>query len=241
MKRGAELQKVDLVQDGAITMVRVGGREIAITSVARWKLYRWGILHRLAALARHYGAEELLSNAEGATVLDIGANVGEFSMFATSRGCIAHAIEPDPLNFQALSINSGRAGFAAYRHALWNEDTEMTFYSSVAGADSSLIKPDHVGAVMKVQAVTLDHFTATQGIDDIFFIKADAEGGEPEVLEGGAETLRRTRYIAIDCGPERMGRPTVEECRAILTDYGFKVRLLPSPRMILFGENGSRR
>jgi hypothetical protein len=88
-----------------------------------------------------------------------------------------------------------------------------------------------------LRTLTLDGLAATLGIGEVAFVKADAEGAEPEVLTGATETLGRTRYIAIDCGPERKGERTFDACSAILAGLGFSTRAIDSAGNMLFGEN----
>jgi len=49
----------------------------------------------------------------------------------------------------------------------------------------------------------------------------DAEGHEPEVLEGGRKTLERIDFVTIDGGLERSGNFTSSEVAKILHETGF--------------------
>jgi Methyltransferase FkbM domain len=46
--------------------------------------------------------------------------------------------------------------------------------------------------------VTLDGYARENGIGAVAFLKLDTEGMELEVLEGGRQTLQRTREIAME-------------------------------------------
>lgn len=219
-------------------VITAGDHALTLVSASRWRYYKKGVPARLDSLCRQYGYENLIQESRGKVVIDIGGNIGEFSLLASRHGATAYAIEPDPINHAALRDNLKSTSVDASQIALWHEDTTLTFYSSTAGADSSLITPqEQVNGEVKVTALRLDKFTADKGIDQVFLIKADAEGAEPEVLTGAKETLRRTQYIAIDCGPERQGKDTIEEASAILRDCGFETQVLPGSRCIVFGRN----
>jgi FkbM family methyltransferase len=222
---------------GPLVQLSIGGEHITITSIGRWKRYRRGISARLEAVAARYGAVELRDRIKGGNVIDIGANVGEFSLYCHGLGCRVFALEPDPVNFGALEANVRTTDIAAFRQALWVEEADLSFFSSVARADSSLIEPETYDRSFPVKATTLDNFTSSNGIGDIAMIKADAEGAEPEVLRGAAQTLERTRFICLDCGPERRGEKTFAECAQILDRVGFATRALDSSGHMLFGEN----
>ena len=55
--------------------------------------------------------------------------------------------------------------------------------------------------------------------------KVEAEGYEPEVLEGAIETLKLVEYVTVDFGPERgkKNKNTVVEVNEILLDNYFKL------------------
>lgn len=61
------------------------------------------------------------------------------------------------------------------------------------------------------------------GVEKIDFLKIDAEGAEPEVLEG--TPLCRVKKVAVDCSPERFGKTTVFEVLKILLSAGFKCQV----------------
>ena len=55
--------------------------------------------------------------------------------------------------------------------------------------------------------------------------KVEAEGYEPEVLEGAIETLKLVEYVTVDFGAERgiNKKNTVVEVNEILLDNNFKL------------------
>lgn len=228
---------IQVRRSGDLFDLSIGDERIAIVSIGRWSKYRRGIPFQIEKLARRYGALSLRDRLSGRTVIDIGANIGEFSLYCGREGARVFAIEPDPVNYLALERNIAGTGIEAFRLALWDKEETLKFYSSVAGADSSLIKPDAMSRALKVEALPLDTFTERQRIDAVFLIKADAEGAEPEVLRGASATLGRTRHVAIDCGPERKGERTFDTCQSILTDLGFETRALGKDENVLFGTN----
>ncbi len=217
--------------------ITVGSHQIHVVNPNRWRRYRWGIPRQLRRLAHTYGATQFADVLAGKTALDIGANIGEFSLYASSMGAIVIAIEPDRTNLDVLKINLQGKGVRIVEKALWSETKDLTFFPAPLSADSSLIPGPSYETTYVVPAVRLDDLTAELGLGEIFFIKGDAEGAEPEVLTGARATLERTHYVALDCGMEREGADTVEASRQILSDTGFAVELLPRRRTILFGSN----
>ena len=127
------------------------------------------------------------------------------------------------------------------RCAVWNAEEELTFSLAASKADSSIFgadTPEFASGTIRRRATTLDRIAEDYGIDGLAFLKCDAEGAEPEVLEGGRELLRRTARIAIDTGPERRGGRTSAACEALLRDAGFTVRTRERGRIVTYGSRG---
>ena len=198
---------------------------LSLPAARRITRYRGGIDWRVRRLAERYGCPDFFEPAAGDVVIDIGANVGEFSLYALSKGAKAIAFEPDPTVFQCLQRNLERLPDAtALQLALWNEPATLNFFSAVDRADSSLITPQaNIGTVCEVDAVPLDSIVEIDALPNIDFIKIDGEGAEPEILQGATNTLKKTRRIAIDVGPERQGESTRDAVLEILESCGFTI------------------
>jgi FkbM family methyltransferase len=230
-------KRIHVRRNGAVIELSIGDERIALASIGRWSKYRQGVRAQLHRLAGRYGLLGLEKAIAGGTVIDIGANIGELGLFCNALGCRVLAIEPDPINFDALTANARGTSIEPANLALWDTETELTFYSAVARADSSLIKPADFERSFAVRTKTLDGFASESGVDRAVLLKMDAEGAEPEVLRGGRETLLRTRFVTIDCGPERMGERTFDACRDILQGLGFETRAVDAAGNVLFAEN----
>lgn len=134
---------------------------------------------------------------EGAAVLDIGANVGAYSIlfarWAGPRGRV-FAFEPDPAAFEGLvahvALNHmagcveplaqavGEAPRPHIRFALG----EFPGTSRMTGAD---VAADNV---IDVPMTSIDSFCGSRGIRPSL-IKIDAEGAELQILRGARETI----------------------------------------------------
>lgn len=236
MIKRARLWMISCEPAGNVWRVSSGGRSIHIAAKERKELYKNGIDKRINKLADHYGATALASYMHGKTVVDIGANCGEFALWALkNQAARILAFEPDPVAFEALTRNAAGTSITCYNIALWNKEGEFPLYVDTEGASTSLIGR---GQAETVLARRLDCVLDELGIHDVFFLKADCEGGEPEMLDGAVETLRRTTHVAIDYGPERMGEETGEACAERLK--GFDVRYSTGKRRIIFGINKAK-
>ena len=134
--------------------------------------------------------------SSGMTFIDIGANIGQHSMYAAAlvgQTGQVHSYEPIPALFNQLSKSSSSNGFETIIHthnyALGNKEaTEKLFVSENIGG-SSLVHEDKTTETITVQIKKGDkELLALSRID---IIKIDVEGYEYEVLEGIKESLAK--------------------------------------------------
>ncbi len=223
------LKPVAVKRIGTQFELTIQEHRLLVPSALLWRSYRRGWTARMQRLAAEFGLDGTFKLAPGDTVIDIGANVGDFALLAAGQGAKVLCLDGDPVVVECLSANTAAIPDISTDCAiLWKEACELTFYSAPGKADSSIfLPPGESVAAFTAQSQTLDSVVARHGLGDIALLKMDAEGAEPEVLEGATEVLRRTRHVAIDTGPERNGAETGEACADILRAAGFS--LLPSP------------
>lgn len=128
------------------------------------------------------------SRVDGA-VVDIGANIGAFTLEAAARYPDApiHAYEPDPVSRSVLHTNVKANGLDR-RVTIWPEavaaaDGTLEFHQSGASLESGV----HAGPGprIRVPAVSLSTVVSRLG-GAAGLIKVDAEGAEVEMLEAFA-------------------------------------------------------
>lgn len=152
----------------------------------------------------------------GDTVVDIGANVGLYSLAAAARGAIVHAIEPVPAAVErlrrSLELNPQLAE-RVHVHAQGVSDRSgtLTLFTqslrSYSGhASAHLSDEDQVESV-EVPISTLDA-TLPDMEAPVRLVKIDVEGHEPAVLDGGREFFARTRpdYIFLEIEEDHLAR-----------------------------------
>ncbi|ABC24513.1 Methyltransferase FkbM [Rhodospirillum rubrum ATCC 11170] len=178
----------------------------------------------------HYLAHLL---APGDTFIDIGANVGVYSLrAATLVGAAGRviAVEPGRDALTALranlALNPGRT-ITVVAAALSDHIGTATLYHVGNGYDPqafSLLSDETAKDAETVPLTTLDAVCADLAIDRLDCLKMDAEGVEPMVLAGGRATLERFHPAVIlemnTAILERRGSPT-DQAWTFLAGLGY--------------------
>jgi FkbM family methyltransferase len=143
---------------------------------------------------------------EGATVVDIGANEGEWSVEALSlaqelgvRTLVLHAFEPHPGTRAGLErrLKSHPLGGVATVHEAAVSDSatsqKLHVVAPGAGTNSLYAQPKAGAATIDVRTTTLAEFARTHGLERLDLVKVDTEGHDPLVLRGMMPLLAEGR------------------------------------------------
>ena len=138
--------------------------------------------------------EQFVSIPKGGVVLDIGANVGIFTMIAAkevgSSGLVL-AIEPEPKNIGLLRKNieiNGIKNVIVLDKAISARSGKVKLNLFHLTGFHSLIYPSD--NQIEVEAKSLDDIVTELKLNRVDFIKIDAEGSELEILKGGKNVLK---------------------------------------------------
>jgi FkbM family methyltransferase len=193
--RGDAAIRTGRMHDGSI--LRLDTRNIA----EKWAYWSGDYDHRMIRLLSSICREK-------AVVLDIGANVGLWTVPLGRRlrelGGQLYAFEPVPRNFAVLQeqIRNNRleATVTPVAVALGDRSGIVTLAIMESNAETltgnaKVVDSGETGRTCTAPLMTLDNWGDINGIASCQIIKMDVEGGELKVLRGGLEFIRRHRPI----------------------------------------------
>lgn len=178
-----------------------------------------------------------LRNLDIKTVLDVGANTGQFATLIREilPQCDIYSFEPLGDCFEKLRSLQGRLGrFHAIKCALGEEDTEVDMHRSEFSPSSSVLAMRGLHArlfphtartwVERVQMRKLDDVAAELEIRDNLLIKIDVQGYEDRVIRGGTQVVTRAKVLIVEVSfqPLYESQPLFDSIYQMLDERGFK-------------------
>lgn len=150
---------------------------------------------------------------EGASFVDVGANIGLYSVYAGARGARVLAIEPGPENIFTLirnvQLNNLSHQINLCFSPIGHRDGELVLIQQSTmepgGARlTALHRQDDAVISWQSSIRTLDSLCAEQ---DFWpdFLKVDIDGNEIELVRGAEKVIRRAKQILLETdieGPE---------------------------------------
>lgn len=141
--------------------------------------------HRVALL------HTLLSDKK--PFVDIGSNVGFFSLLAASKGSRVDAFEPADVNFQRLCSNCALNAFTdlitTHQIALGEKTTSADLYAPL-NENYGMIALDRREAGVKIGSVVVEALDNVLDVPSVpVIVKIDVEGYEEKVLKGARKWI----------------------------------------------------
>jgi FkbM family methyltransferase len=207
------------------------------------------VLRTVAKLSRQYlkwfgnasykpeknGERWLLEALQGETirtVVDVGANVGKWSLLAADRFPQATilALEIVPATAGELRTRTaGRDRIRPYNLGLADHTGTVTIrYNPAASTHATFTEYPHRWEEQRIecQVVRGDELLAGEGIREVDFLKIDVEGAEHLVLRGLEELLRerRVRFVQFEYGRVNvLTRFLLKDFYELFAGYGYVV------------------
>jgi len=171
------------------------------------------------------------------TVLDIGANTGQFARRARRLfpDATIHSFEPLPDAFYALAEFSRKSrNVYAHRVALGEADGQAEMYRNEFSPSSSFlpISPIHTTAFpgtghtrpVHVPMTSLDAWARGYPLSRPLLIKMDVQGYEDKVLRGGMDTVSQAAVLIVEVSFQELyfGQILFDELLLLTRRMGFR-------------------
>ena len=190
----------------AIELLAVPG---ALRSALTWKKFSLAAYQILLRLNE--------AGVKPATVIDIGANVGQFSVAAGHLlpAAVIHPVEPDPATAERLRDNlpariasnivvsaiGDRIGSVDFQV---NSDSQVSSVLALGEGRKHAFPGDSVQKTMRVPLTTLDALFAGKPLVAPVLLKIDVQGYEDRVIEGASQLLHSVRWIVMELSFARL-------------------------------------
>lgn len=148
---------------------------------------------------------KLSANESTASFFDIGANIGQHSLFMSLHADQVHSFEPYSAVSQKLEkhIQLNEIGnIQLHKIGLSNQQEELDFYAptgrnqGIGSFDAGTVSKGNKN-LGKLALVRGDDYLAENKLQDIALLKIDVEGFEKNVVTGLQNTLKKSRPVIV--------------------------------------------
>ena len=131
-----------------------------------------------------------------ATAIDIGANIGNHSLYFSDYFRKVLSFEPNPRTYKLLQLNAELAtNVQCFNEGISDADAELRLETSSTNSGRSLITADDNASARLIRVKPLDSVIGKA--ENVKLIKIDVEGHEEQVLIGAEQTIRRNQPVIL--------------------------------------------
>jgi FkbM family methyltransferase len=216
---GQKISRIgDVIQEPGLVALRLRGIEVrTVESLRKPWLLRSGIK----------------------TVIDVGANTGQFARAIHEVLPEASICSFEPLRDCFVELQrtmSGVRNFQAFNTALAEREGEAEFYRSAWSPSSSLLPMHQLHkqnfpftareSRETVKVRRLDDFAKELRFEHEILVKLDVQGAEDKVIEGGTKLLGHAKVLIVETSMASLyeGQPLFADIFKLLATLGFKYK-----------------
>jgi FkbM family methyltransferase len=172
--------------------------------------------------------------------IDVGANIGYFSVLLARQARYVHAFEPTPALVQRIRDNAalnGLANLVVHPVAVSDRLGEVALHLSPDDPEANSLYGD--GPTVTVSMTTLD----ACDLPRIGLIKIDCEGSERAVIRGAAGLISRDRPLLIfECNVSALeaANCAVADLTTLVRSFGYTLSVIETLRPGVWNILGSR-
>ena len=162
------------------------------------------------------------------TILDIGANIGNHSLYFSKRAKNVYAFEPNPNTFELLKFNTrNNKNISIFNLGLYNKNCKKTLFENSLNIGQSFLN-DTLGfkrnnlTNYEVNLSRLDSVKELFG-KNISLIKIDVEGSEWEVMLGGKDLIKKNLPFILFEQDKDLKQERKNKLEDFLTSHNYKI------------------
>lgn len=173
----------------------------------------------------HHALKEILPLQP--TVVDVGANIGQFNFFAQQYLGARRVVsfEPGRESYQALQKSAANPDDCLCC-AVSDREGEVVFHVARESTQLSSYLPDPdlgYSDSYAVRARTLDNAAGELGVGEVDLLKVDTEGSELDVLRSATGLLARTALVLVEMSVFRSCSGNLFQIGTFLEEQGFEL------------------
>lgn len=179
------------------------------------------------------------------TVVEAGVYLGRDTATLAKYAEQVIGFEPSPRNYSEVCKKlDGFDNIDLINAGMWNQEDELKIKYGDIGAEDGFLEPDIIDekepeGINKVPVNTIENYSQQLGLNGIDFLKIEAEGAEPEIIEGMGEL--RPKHIVVNADEERDGQPTGAEVMEVLQPLGYHLVGIKRGHLLFFSLEGIGR
>lgn len=203
-----------------------GGIVVPVDDLIGWQVFATGSFEatQLDGIEALFDDRAFAARAHEGTFVDVGANIGLYSLAFAKRFARCIAVEANPQTFKVLVANLALRDLdnvTAVCVGASDEARETILHVPTNGnlGWARLGTTYHASKAVPVSLRKLDDVVDESGASRIAMLKIDVEGHEPHVLRGATRTLTRDGPTVLY---EVLGSDGGRQCRAVLDACGYR-------------------
>lgn len=155
------------------------------------------------------------------TAVDVGANIGNHSLFFAQKFDKVVAFEPNQDVFDLLSFNArSQKNIVPICRGIGSKEGVMSIETQEQNSGgSTLVEVSKCSVSREIEMTTLDNLSEV--LDNVDLIKIDVEGFEHEVIDGAKETISKHKpLIVFEQGLQK--EADIKKLKHLFTNLGYK-------------------